>query len=150
MEATLERRMKGHKVWYLIWITNKTSSLQLCCYSPLFTDHSVCTANGGWQFSHKTKEYLFGPMGKNSFLIVCRNIHQKFVLKTLFISLQQLGTTRWRNLWLFRLFFIVTVAYTKYIQRRKRKKTFSGSSYFKDFSLDISFHAPRILSQIAK
>lgn len=93
MKATLERTAI---VRYLIWITNKTCFLP----TPFISRYHclpftcVCTTNGGWQFFSQQKKNIYS-MDKNSFLIVCRDIHQKFIPKILFISLRQLVIRRW-------------------------------------------------------
>lgn len=67
-------------VRYLIWITNKTCPH---CFSSLFTDQCVCTTNGRWQFFSQLFRRIRKYWDRNSFLIVCRNIHQKFCLEML-------------------------------------------------------------------
>lgn len=97
----------------------------------------------GWQFfsPHKGKIFVH-PMvkqkknEKNSFLIVCPNIHQNFLPKTLFISLEQLAT-RWWNLW-----FLSFLRYHRLLLLKRN--LFTDAKCEEDFpgsSFDTSFHS---------
>lgn len=134
MKAALERRMKGHKLWYLIWITNKTSSLRLCCYSSLFTDHFVCTANGEWQFFSQGKKKVHPVRW------------EKTSIKSLFLR-HFIFPTACDAVVKFMVFFFSSSLSRLLLLKRnlfndaKGKKTFQGPPIFNVSVLDTSIHA---------
>ena len=116
----------------LIWITNKTSSLRLCWYSLLFTDHSVCIANGGWQFFSQGKNIYIYPVQwwKTHFWLFAQtSIKSLFLRHSLFHSN---SLRRGDEIYGFFLFFFVNLVcccWTE-INSTKRRRLSQGPPIF--------------------